>query len=501
MSLRAAFRVDAGLEIGGGHLMRCLTLADALREKGGQVSFFIRDREGNRADLVLQRGYDLFLLPRLEKPFEAELGDPDHAPWLGCSQDQDAADVLVQLDQSPDWLIIDHYGIDHRWVAALGLSKTTRTLNIDDLDDRDLGCQIVLDQAYLHDKPRRHPSPINLLGPKYALIRPEFSELRETSLARRLANPGLDRVLVCPGTVDPTQIALMAIEALDAFPELKVDFAIGSACRHLPEIQKACLNQPSWTLYTDTQDMPSLMAQADLAIGAGGMTTWERCTLGLPTLYAQAADNQGGIVSHLNARGAGHEFEDQSDLRNLLEKARELLREWAETTSAICQGRGVSRVLALMTSKLRPITPGDSRRLFEWRNSPAIRKVSQSSDELVFERHDAWLRSSLAKGDSWHALYLENDRPLGAIRFDPIGDAWRWSFYLGENAAVEGAGSRMCAQGLAAFQDSKGGDALKIRAEVLPDNQASIALHKRLGFVSGQAPNSYVLTLPNCERS
>ena len=200
------FRVDASLEIGTGHLMRCLTLADSFREQGAVCRFISRAHDGNLVELTRQRGYETFALP-VGDSFVAPKEDvqPAHASWLGADWSTDAQQTLHVLDGFEiDWLVVDHYALDARWERDVA-SACARIMVIDDLADRMHDCAVLLDQnlgRIASDYAGLLPSGCKVLvGVKYALLRSEFASMRACSLTRR-RQAKLDVILVTMGGVD-----------------------------------------------------------------------------------------------------------------------------------------------------------------------------------------------------------------------------------------------------------------------------------------------------------
>jgi UDP-2,4-diacetamido-2,4,6-trideoxy-beta-L-altropyranose hydrolase len=307
-------RTDASVGIGSGHVMRCLTLADELRERGATPRFVCREHPGNLIGLLEAKGYPVARLEPAGAGYREQPGDLAHASWLGAPWQADAAATAALLGSSrPEWLIVDHYALDARWERQLR-PLAGRILAIDDLADRPHDCDFLLDQNLHDNMPERYRKLVpqqcaTLLGPRYALLRPEFSQARK-NLAPRKGD--LERILVFFGGSDPSNETLKALQALSLLnrPDLAVDVVLGGANPHLAEIQAYCAVLPWVSLLQRVENMAQLIARADLAIGAGGGSTWERCCLGLPALVTSIALNQvalsqsaerAGVISYLGA--------------------------------------------------------------------------------------------------------------------------------------------------------------------------------------------------------
>lgn len=313
---RVAIRADASLQIGSGHVMRCLTLATALRDRGAECHFICRELPGHIGELVLDRQFALHMLPPCRdsaaSPHETSSRLPPHAHWLGCSWEQDARQSLEVLETiQPDWLITDHYAIDARWHAALS-AHYGKLMVIDDLADRPHLADVLLDQTFARspdDYANCVPDSCLLLcGSRYALLRPEFALLREQSLQRRNGSTGIRQLLVTMGGIDKDNVTAKVLDALagSALPaDCEITIVMGRTAPWLHEVQtRAALLPWSTRVRVNVCDMASIMASADLCIGAAGSTAWERCTLGLPTIMIVTAENQTGIAAALDGKGA-----------------------------------------------------------------------------------------------------------------------------------------------------------------------------------------------------
>jgi len=301
------FRCDASLTIGTGHVMRCLTLAEALREAGAQCRFVCRAHPGHLTTLIRQRGFAVSELP-WEAGWQCTETVPAHAAWLGADWCSDAE--LTRLgagDPAPDWLIVDHYALDARWESALrGWAK--RIMVIDDLADRPHDCDLLLDQNWhgaqtaLRYRGRVPDACQCLLGPQYALLQPEYAAWREKLPPR---DGRVRRVLVFLGGSDPANVTARACDALmtEEFAHLEVEIVAGRNHPDLQGLASLATRRPHTTFFQGLPSLAEAMARADLMISGGGATTWERMCLGLPALVVSLADNQTATSQALAAAG------------------------------------------------------------------------------------------------------------------------------------------------------------------------------------------------------
>lgn len=363
-----AFRTDASLQIGTGHVMRCLTLANALATHGHECLFICRAHQGHQIEQIRDKGHLVNVLPALNRTATAPLSDtsatphPVHSHWLGTSQAEDAqACVLSLKGLRPDWLIVDHYALDARWETALK-ACCGKLMTIDDLADRKHVCDLLLDQTF--GRPPTDYRPLVpaecqiLCGAQYALLRPEFAKLRSYSLKRRL-HPSLRRILISMGGVDKDNATGQSLLALRNCPlpeNCQIQVVMGSAAPWLGEVQAQAEKMPwTTTVQTDVNNMAQLMADSDIAIGAAGATTWERCCLGLPTIMLVLAQNQERIAQSLSSAGAAwtieriaHISEQLPGMITKLSADQTQLKALARSASRIVEGHGVETVTRLM---------------------------------------------------------------------------------------------------------------------------------------------------------
>jgi UDP-2,4-diacetamido-2,4,6-trideoxy-beta-L-altropyranose hydrolase len=353
--MRVVFRADASLQTGTGHVMRCLTLAEVLRQRGASCAFICRSQPGHLMDLVRERGYECTALPEAAAMRDAP---PSPPAWLGVSWDVDARETLRAIGSAaPHWLVVDHYALDARWASAVR-AACRRLMVIDDLADRPHDCHILLDQnlgRLASDYGTRVPAGCRLLvGPAYALLRPEFAGLRAESLSRR-RRTAARKLLISLGGVDAqdwTGRSLDALAAMEPLPSYEITTVMGATAPWLEQVRAIASSRGRLaTVVVNAPDLASRMAQSDLAIGAAGTTAWERCCLGLPTLLiAQAANQRPGAEALCRAGAAillpgGEHFaaELQQQVRRLFADIDALAR-MQEASAAVTDGLGAGRV-------------------------------------------------------------------------------------------------------------------------------------------------------------
>lgn len=336
--------------------MRCLTLAEALRERGAHCRFICRSHPGNLNKQIGQRGFDVVDLPYEGNWTGTDASNSVHAAWLGAGWEADVEQTKVGAGETAiDWLIVDHYALDVHWETALA-ANCRKLMVIDDLADRPHACDLLLDQTFGRDAADYRPLvPTDcrlLCGSQYALLRPEFAALRPYSLQRR-ARPALRELLITMGGVDKDNATGHVLQALRTCPlpaDCRIKVVMGATAPWLDEVRKQALDMPWPTrVLVGVSEMAQLMADSDLAIGAAGATSWERCCLGLPTIMLVLAENQRNIADSLCAAGAAHLF-DAPKLNNELLITPDYLEPlWLGAMSAdaaaIIDGLGVAQVI------------------------------------------------------------------------------------------------------------------------------------------------------------
>ena len=505
-------RCDASFSIGSGHVMRCRTLARELQRRGAQVSFLCRRQPGDLITL-LEQEFTVLPLPELSLSAAQGLqGRELYGAWLGCSQEHDAADCLQALAQagirSASWLVVDHYGLDAAWetqlLAGLAGDAAPRLLVIDDLADRAHRADLLLDQNFFGEATDARYAGLvpehcrQLLGPHYALLGPEYAQLHPLVVPRT----ELRRVLVFFGGVDPDNLTGRALEALMDPPlaDLAVDVVLGLQSPHRQAVDELVSRRSHTTLHGPLPSLAGLIARADLAIGAGGATTWERACLGLPSLVVAIASNQLPFsealdhAGHLQLLGDGASVTAEQIRSALLARMTEPKPEKA--APALTDGWGALRLAMAMLGpqgaiSLRPVVAADEALLLHWANDPQVRANSFSPEPIAPKDHHHWFQKGLTDPNRLLLIATAADGCLiGQIRFDRQSGSAQAD---GSEAAVDlsldrcarghGLAAELVRLGLQAMEQ-RWGPAVEAVAEVLTSNTASNACFARAGFTS-----------------
>lgn len=470
----AVFRCDASPALGAGHVMRCLALADTLADAGWRIAFAVGRDTPATAPALTEAGYELTIVP-----------------------DDDVRVLAEAFGTGADLLAIDHYG------RAAAFERTCRTwarhiLAFDDATGRDHDCDLLLDAAAADPATYRSRVPEHahlLLGPAYATLRRGFLARRAEALARRDGRP-VRHILVSLGATDPANVTCRVLDALAGVPgDVTVTVVLASSAKYL-DVARSRVTGPI-RLLTDVRDMASLIAEADLAIGAPGSTAYERAVLGLPTLMVTVADNQRGICSLISGSGAaldagdadaGFETRLAALIHDLLQDADARVR-MAQAASRLIDGRGAQRVQLVLAGtaptrdgtpvSLRLARPEDEAWLLNLQREPATRRYARNAAVPSAQEHALWLRRTLANPDVMLMIAEADGEPAGMVRLDRHSSPSRHDevsiavLQAHQRTGVAAAMLSLCAR-------------LRphaiLEAEISPANTASLELFRRAGF-------------------
>lgn len=411
-------RADASPQIGTGHVMRCLALAQAWQESGGTTLFALANGTSTLEVRLLSEGMKIC-----------------HLTALPGSADDAAQTIKLARELKAAWVVIDGYHFSAAYQHAIKQAGL-RLLFIDDYGHtKYYYADLVLNQNISADESlyaNRESHTRLLLGTRYALLRREFWPWRGW---RRKSSPVARKVLVTMGGSDPENVTLKAMQALQNLKgdELETVVVVGSGNLYAGTLQSNIRNRQT-CLVSNISNMAELMAWADLAISAGGSTCWELAFMGLPSIILVLADNQRLIAKQLSALGWAvnlgwhHDISSAQVLQALTsllvapEKRVEMIRRGQE----IVDGDGTTRLLMHLRGKrlrLRMAGEDDCKLLWEWANDRAVRQSAFSSDPIAWENHVEWFSRKLFDPKCFLFVALDDkDTPVGQIRFDIDGD-------------------------------------------------------------------------------
>lgn len=496
MTMRVAFRVDASAQIGTGHLKRCLSLAYAAGQLGVEVAFVWRDHGLDCTAEIERSGFRSYRLPPPRDVFPA-VGGPDHAQWAGVTADQDVSETVDQLAPwRPDWLVIDHYGFDAVWHRAARRALGCYLAVIDDLGDRLIESDIVVDHNPTLDPRAKYAASGGgigrlLSGARFALLGPQYRRLKPMAVSAVVKSIG-----IFMGGADADNHSSLALAACRAAGfGGRVEIVTTSANPNLAALSETVARDPDAELYLDLPSLADFFSSHCLQIGAGGGAAWERCRAGVPALVLATALNQTVVTAALCQAGAAVTLDNptfdtvRACMSQLLHDYR-LRLTLAEGSSCLVDGRGCERVAFAMMrglTSVRPAIATDAELVYRWRNHPATRKVSGDQSEIGLDGHFRWFAASLALGSTRKIFIGEIGRvPIGVVRFDrctPCASAHQYevSIFLDPELHGLGLGAPML---IAAEQAlvAAGPAPLRVLAVTRPENVASQTMFRSCGY-------------------
>ena len=494
-------RVDANVGMGTGHVMRMIALAQAWRQSGGEAVFLCSD-----------------ITPPLEQRIQQEDFQLEKiSATSGCVDDLEATMAAVsRIAKGNQSLAVALDGYQFCAGFQLGVKKAgCRLLVVDDYGHADAyHADIVLNQNIsareeLHS--RRNDGTQLLLGPRFALLRREFVDHR--GWVRAIPNEA-KKLLVTLGGADAENVTKKVIDAL-AGSALEVKVVVGGSNPHLPSLRQAAEaasgGETRVELVLNAPEMPALMQWADMAVAAGGSTSWELAFTGLPSLFIILADNQEANARELERRGFGlclgrHSEFDAGTLRKALDYLADdsaLRAKFAACGKDMVDGRGARRVVSVLEGdedlELGPVTEADCGLLWEWANDPATRANSFDSAPIPLERHKEWFRAKLQDHHCrfWMATN-KNLGKIGVVRFECNGAEATISVSLAPQARGKGYGKKLIRSSCERMFASSEIDL--VRALIRPANKASVCAFEGAGFsrdadtmVKGQPAEQFLL--------
>jgi UDP-2,4-diacetamido-2,4,6-trideoxy-beta-L-altropyranose hydrolase len=474
--------------------MRCAALAGTIKGRGATVTFVSRNLSASLLTLLKDQGFGVRLLPQSGSGVGSAQG---YGAWLGASWEADAGQTASALETEGgvDWLIVDHYGIDYRWEERLKAAGC-RILVIDDLAIQKHACDLLLNQnliANVHDRYRNLiPEYCRLLtGPKFALLRSEFraSRMSLTRGSEHVAN-----LLVFLGGADPEDVTLRVLNTIDDIRsnDLQVTAILGAANPHGETIKRLFGHRSGYKVIFQAANMAELMAHADLAIGAGGISTWERSCLGLPALVIAIAENQVEVSRAAAEAGACLYLGEATNLSygelaaglTVMIGNSSLRKSVTRVCLDLVDGLGCERVASEIlqaTVQVRLAQAEDAKRVFEWRNAEKTRRFFRDPKPLSIAEHLEWFQRTLMDSKRLLLIGEVDTVPTGVLRYDLDNGSADVSIYLNPALHGRGLGTRLLAAGEHWLLETRP-EIQRICAEVLSDNLVSRRLFIGAGF-------------------
>lgn len=473
--------------------MRCLTLALALKQHGCKCYFVCRDLTNNHGVLVTQQGFELILLPR-DTSFlpEADIPVPQHATWLETSWQHDINQCIPHLTSlKPDIIILDHYALDAKWEVQ-AKAYCDKLMVIDDLADRTHQCDLLLDYN-LSIEPNAYKAWIPqhcqlLLGGKYALLRDEFKQWQHLSMHRRNTNR-LETVLITFGGIDSDNNSESVLRVLKNMPALalkRIDVVVSANAANLASLNAAALCMPIDTIiHINVRNMAELMANADLAIGSGGGSTYERLFLKLPSLLMPIADNQVAPLLSMSKSGFFELF------RDFMELACRLRRYCSQplpfVTAPVLFGAPlVCQILLAKNITLADVKPLDIRRTFHWLQNVKLRQQFLQHSAPVRASHVTYWRALLKDQAQYSFSIIQRGKHVGNLGIKHVNvqnnQAELWIYIGVQTDHNKGLGTAALALLEYFIKYTLLIDNVVIH--VAQDNYAALSFYDKLGYVA-----------------
>ncbi len=493
-------RADARPDIGIGHLLRCLALAQAWQDRGGTATFVTATES-----------------PALLKRLESE-GFAVHRLQAEAASPADAAETAAAArTRGASWIVVDGYAFGPGYLQALS-ADGKQLLAIDDLATQDFTAARLIVNPNVQATPGLYAGNKGgdrvLAGSRFALLRREFrANATVPEGPAKQTGPDADKrglpghVVITMGGSDPPNATGRILEILAGFGDrrLHVTVILGPANTHrasLTPVLNTLRRKHEVELLVDPPDLATALARADLAISAAGTTCWELANLGIPLAIVVLADNQLAGAEALAKRGTAVLLGWHKDLNaaavlqqlSVLFERPELLRQLSDAARSLIDGRGAGRVAERMATyplRLRATTAADAAILHEWGNDPLTRRMSFSAEAIPWESHVEWLKRRLDDPDCRYYVVQDADgQPLGQARLDRTGSRATLSFGLAPAARGQGFAARLVR--LAAVDSLLAGWCLYVDAWVRPENAPSLAAFRRAGFTERGVPPGQV---------
>lgn len=483
---RVAFRVDTTAERGWGHLKRCMALGHSLHQAGAELAFCGRASSPAVAEQLRALGW-------LWVPLAVTIDDATDANGES-PEAADAATTLAALPWQADVLVVDHYGLGALWHQAARTASGARIVAIDDLANRALAPDLLVDPNPSEDHREKYRNVladgVDLCGgPTWTLLDPVYQSRPLVRLTDRVQTLG-----IFLGGTDPLNHSCWVLELVRRQLQWTgtVHVASTSGNPHLAQL-RATAQRLGAELFLDLPHLADFHARCDLQVGAGGGALWERCRLGVPTLALICADNQeqtipalqrAGVVRGLDVRGRTHAQADALvlALQDLLTDAGQR-RALQQRAAAWVDGQGAvrlaQRVLALLPNqplRFRAATLDDAQTLLDWRNDPQTRQASHSAGVVAAKDHQAWLQRCLADPQRRLWVACQHNQAVGTVRAEPSADGTATLLSWTVNPARRGTGVGRAMVELATQQLAG-----RLLAEVKEGNMAS----QRIALAAG----------------
>jgi UDP-2,4-diacetamido-2,4,6-trideoxy-beta-L-altropyranose hydrolase len=476
-------RADATPQIGTGHVMRCLALAEAWRDEGGEAVFICHYGSDAIEKRIRQKGFDILPLPHVYP----------HPSDINC-----VIGVINRyrtLSPAPKiWVAIDGYGFDAAYQEYVKKKTGCELLCIDDYGHASHYYADLVVNQNVSSKSELYIGKTTdsrlLLGARYVMLRNEFL----CGSVKQRENPPVGRkILVSMGGGDTSHVILKVLSGLKrlAMEGVEVRIIIGPENSHISALEEEINGESVYKLLANVTNMQELMMWADLVITAGGTTSWEAAYMGLPQVVTYFADNQKSNAKALDEKKIGINlgYHQYLTAETIAEKLKEIMMDqerrslMSQRGQTLIDGLGRQRICKIMLGKrlrIRPISQDDCEILWKWANDPTVRAVSFVQEPIAWEDHVQWFQQR-KDHPFFHIALDEDNRPIGQVRIDPTtGKDVVISLSIDKNFRNSGYGAELI--GLACEKKVMESGEVTIHAYIKPENEASKTAFTRAGF-------------------
>lgn len=487
--MKVIFRVDASIWIGSGHVMRCLVLADALKNVAADVSFACLPQHGDMIAYIEQRGHSVTKMTPVLSPV-TPVDDADYLGWLQRSVDEDASDFISKIQQA-EIVVTDHYAIGREWQQRIKAALQCKIVAIDDLvRQHDADC--IIDQTLGRKAEEYFNNTTILAGTDYALLAESFSHYRAIAISKS-SPKSIPKVLVSMGGVDAPNATLMVLKSLVGKVDASFTVLLSPRAPHYQEVVAWCDRHESVTHVGFCDNMALLMLDHDIAIGAPGSTSWERACLGLPSIIIPLAANQKTIMTQLVNHRAVIALELNEIRQKIINAFQMLLSDWEtyhKVNLALCDGKGVKRVMLILQQQAKTIehcdfeltlaTSADIKVVYDWQCHPKTRQYALNTAVPTWDEHLSWMIRKLTCPEDYFYIIRHrlSKQPCGVLRLDKQKDK-NYLVSIFVNPEQYGIGVASSALLLADFIHPD----VTLHATVLENNQVSQQLFTKAHYL------------------
>lgn len=501
-ALTVVFRVDSSDSIGIGHLRRCLVLADEARRLGHTCMFVCAEIDIASRRICSDRGHQVFdagFPPVKARDLKVNPNWEDDSLW--ADEHLDAQIFLTFAERHPpDLVVMDHYFLTQRWVDFVRAHLNCRFIVIEDLERKWGNVEYVVN-GNLDGVVRLEEGSkaLRLTGSRFCLLSDDYRMLRHAGLRPPSQRNHL-LIFAGGGNTGVAPMTYLNVAKEISSEKYFIDLVISSSHPEAGTLQSLIDSIPKARLHLDRSSLASLYANARLALGAGGTSSWERACLGVPSVLTALTENQVPICETLSAHGVARyagkfidfDHREFSHLaKSLLDSPRDL-DSMSHAGLTKVDGMGAKRVLRFVTEdltglRLRPSIESDLEIMFDWANESAVRENSKSQNPITWEEHLVWFRRVHLQKTSRLFLLELDGLPIGQIRFDKRDGVVVLNYSIDRLFRSRGLGRILVEQGLASI---RGDQEPSVLAVVRRENLASCRIFEGLGFVPSQESSS-----------